>query len=46
MARFERDGETIHSLDVIGSRVEFIARPKANGDSATPSVEDLDTDPF
>lgn len=45
-SRFERDGETVHSLDVIANRVEFLARPKANGDSATPNVEGPDTEPF
>ncbi len=44
--RYERDGETVHSLDVIANRVEFLARPKANGDTATPSVEDPDNEPF
>ena len=41
-SRFDRDGETIHSLDVIANRIEFLARPKANGDSHTFSVEDPD----
>lgn len=44
--RFERDGETIHSLDVIANRVEFLARPKANGDNATSATEDSDNEPF
>ena len=44
-SRFERDGETIHSLDVIANRVEFLARPKTNGDT-TPSIDDPDNEPF
>jgi single-strand DNA-binding protein len=44
-SRFERDGETIHALDVIANRVEFLARPKAHGDT-TPSVDDPDNEPF
>ena len=45
-SRFEQDGETIHSLDVIANRVEFLARPKGSGDGRTPSVEDPDNEPF
>ena len=45
-SRYERDGETIHSLDVIANRIEFLARPKANGDSPASSAEDPDGEPF
>ena len=45
-SRFEQDGKTIHSLDVIANRVEFLARPKSSGDGQTPSVEDPDNEPF
>ena len=45
-SRYERDGETIHSLDVIANRIEFLARPKANGDNPTAGVEDPDSEPF
>ena len=45
-SRFERDGETIHSLDVIANRIEFLARPKSNGDNATSTAEDADNEPF
>jgi len=44
--RFEQDGKTIHSLDVIAHRVEFLARPKANGSSAITTAEDPDNEPF
>ncbi len=38
--RFERDGETIHSLDVIASRVEFLKAPatKPAGSEATSAA--------
>ena len=45
-SRFEREGETIHSLDVIANRVEFLARPKASGETNVPSIDDPDNEPF
>lgn len=36
--QFERDGETIYSLDVIANRVEFLKAP--NGSNGTPADPD------
>lgn len=45
-SRFEQDGQTIHSLDVIANRVEFLKAPKGS-DQVTPTgAEDADAEPF
>ena len=45
-SRFEQDGQTIHSLDVIANRVEFLKAPKDNGQTTPTSAEDADAEPF
>jgi single-strand DNA-binding protein len=45
--RYEQDGQTIHSLDVIANRVEFLNAP--NGSGATDGLEPAnagDEEPF
>ena len=44
--RFERDGETIYSLDVIANRVEFLKTPNGSNQRPAASVEDADSEPF
>jgi len=45
-SRFEQDGQTIHSLDVVAHRVEFLKAPKENGQTAPASAEDADAELF